>query len=690
MSALADFWNRLTNSEASRSVMTTENMSHLLGGFNYAEQETQQKLGNYIRTNNAVYACSRARAQRLASLPIVLYKGVGKQRKPVERGRLYELLAKVNPYWTFNRLMDVSEMSMCIWGEAFWFIDGKREIWWAPSDKVSVKASRDKYISHFEYLPDGAAQPIRFEREETVWFRYPNPLDHLEPLSPLTAAAISADMSIAAQIANKGIFTNGNQMGGYIGPKPGSSFTTAQAKELEQGLTRRFSGADKRHKWAVFTNELDVKPLGVSPKDAEFMESLKWSLEEICRALSVPVDLVGGRNTYENVDAAQLSIWADTIKPEARLFSTEIVEQLLSLFPGEADDCEFDFSDVAILQESEQEAWSIASDKIAKGAITINEWREEKNLKAVPWGEVPWFSSTLTPIHDAEKPEPPPQLTEVPPADPKALPEKTDEEPRSIHVRAVAYGSAEHERMWTRAIAQMEPWEVQFGTKVAELMRRQKQAVLARLRDQRGARTAEDVASEPFDRARWVKQFREDTRSLYTQIVKSAGEAAIDEVNVAMSFDMDATPVKRMIEKSAQRFAVQVNDTTWDALKASLQEGITNGDSLDLMAKRIEEIMGDRIKSSGEAIARTEVISSSNAARIEGWKQSGTVDKKEWVAALDERTRASHVSAHGQTVALDADFTVGGATGPGPGNMSSAGESVNCRCVVVPVIDIDV
>ena len=37
------------------------------------------------------------------------------------------------------------------------------------------------------------------------------------------------------------------------------------------------------------------------------------------------------------------------------------------------------------------------------GARTINEYRSEEGLDPVPWGDVYWAQSTLTPIEDAEK-----------------------------------------------------------------------------------------------------------------------------------------------------------------------------------------------------------------------------------------------------------------------------------------------
>lgn len=690
MSRMSAWWSRLTTSEAARAAITTDAMGSLLAGFTTVEQEQQAKLANYIRTSNAVYACSRARAQRMASVPLRLYRGTGEKRKEVTSGKLYDLLHKVNPYWTFNRLIDVSEQSMCIAGEAFWFIDGRREIWWAPSDKVRVVTDPKNYISHFEYTPDSMSQPIKYRRDETIWFRYPNPLDALMPLAPLTAAALAADTSIAAMKSNLALFRNGNQMGGYIGPRPGSSFTEEQATALETGLSRRFSGADKRHKWAVFRYELDVKPLGVSPKDAEFLESLKWSLEEICRALGVPLDLIGGQRTFENSDAAQRAMWADTIIPEARMFEAEITEQLLPLFPGEADTVEFDFADVPVLQESEQDTWGIWSDKIVKGAVVINEWRKEHNLKPVAWGDTPWFSATMMPVHNSDLPEPPepPTIIEQPQDDPLALPAET--EPRGRMIRSIAYGSPEHERAWTRAVEQMRPWEETFARATAALLRRQKQAVLARLRNERGRRDAEEVVNNPFDKARWIKTFRTEIRPIYTDIVRAAGTDALTDVIAGMSFDLDDPGIRRVVMQMAQSFAVQVNETTWDQLRQTLIDGFDSGDGLDALAARIEDVMGARLRSSGEAIARTETVKAANQASIAAWRQSGVVSKKRWLAALDERTRDTHVAAHGQEVGLDEDFHVGAASGPGPGNMGSAAESVNCRCVLTAVLDVDV
>jgi SPP1 gp7 family putative phage head morphogenesis protein len=131
-----------------------------------------------------------------------------------------------------------------------------------------------------------------------------------------------------------------------------------------------------------------------------------------------------------------------------------------------------------------------------------------------------------------------------------------------------------------------------------------------------------------------------------------------------------------------------VNSTTWDMLKTSLTEGIGKGEGIPDLAARVEAVMGDRIRSTPETIARTEVIGAYNGGTLEAWKQSGVVTKKRWLATLDERTRETHTAAHGQVVPLDDDFEVGGFSGPCPGQMGDAGEDINCRCTMTAIVDV--
>lgn len=650
------------------------------------ETYSPEKYGEYIATSNGVYSCLKIRSDLLTSIPLKLYKLRGENKVEVTNGNLYNLLQKVNPFWTFNRLLDMTEKSLGLWGSCYWFVErgngGRgtpREIWWAKPDRVRVFPDSANYISHFEY--DWNGQKIRFEPNETIWLRYPNPINEFAGLSPLAAARLAADMASASMQSNMNIFKNGIQAGGAVLPKAGTELTKDQADTIEETLGRRFKGVDKAHRWAVFRFEAEMKQVGFSPKDAEFLGGLKWALEDICRAYSVPLDLVGGERTYANVENAERAIWIRAINPEARFIAAELTEQLLPMF-GEADVAEFDMSEIEALHESETAKWGREQGQLTTGAITINEWREDHGLKKVAWGDVWWAQASLTPVSTDEPPEPKPvpePLTNEQPLDDEKTPAGEAPSPRWHRVRAVEFGSAEHDVLWRRFARRTERHEETLGKTVAELFSRQKDSILARLY-QRAARTGGDAADEPFDMAQWIKTFRSDVRPVIRNIVKDAGAEALDDLGLAIIFDVTEPAVANFLEKRAQRFAKEVNKTTWDQLKKSLSEGMDAGEGIPELANRVEGIMADRIASSKETIARTETIGAYNGGTLEAWKQSGEVDGKEWLSELSDRTRDSHRDAHGQVVGIDDDFIVGSGHGPAPGQIGLAEEDINCRC----------
>ena len=354
--------------------------------------EEPPDYGRFLETSVNVYACSKLRAQTVSGVPLKLYTGEGDDRTEVETGPARELLDSVNPFWTLNRLLTMTELSLSLWGEAFWFVekDGAgvpQELWWARPDRVRVIPDASEYISSYALISaDG--EPTFFDTSEVVRFAYPNPTDEFSGLSPLAAAALSANLGIRALKSNEGIFTQGMQPGGAIFPSDtgaglSTSLTEQQATDLENTLKRRFQGADNQHKWAVFRHRFDVEPFTMSARDAEFLGTLGWSLEDVCRAYEIPLDLVGGQRTYENVAAAERGLWARFGTSETAFIAAEVTEQLLPMFGGDMT-AGFDLSNVVALMDDESASWAIEEGQLAAGAITVEEWRADHGLDPLP------------------------------------------------------------------------------------------------------------------------------------------------------------------------------------------------------------------------------------------------------------------------------------------------------------------
>jgi HK97 family phage portal protein len=679
------------------------------------EEYAPAEYGEYVAISNGVYVCVNRRAEYASSVPLKLYKVSRAGRKEVEIGDLRAVIDKVNPYWTFNRLMQMTEQSLCLWGVNFWALDrgnsGRmppRAIWWMRPDRVNVYPSVDNYIDRFGYEPISGGPEQFFQPSEIFWLRKPNPIDEFAGLSPLAAARLAADTANSAQKANNNLFRQGVQLGGIISPKAGQPMLTQeQGEQLQNQFNRKFTGSENAHRWAVMKLDMQFQSMQMTPKDAEYLGALNWSLEEICRAYGVPLDLVGGQRTYANAKEARYAMWEDTMVPELRFIATELTEQLLPMFPGQADIAEFDTSTVEVLQESTDEKHARARENFKVGGMTVNRFMEiigEEPLKD-DQGNVLMVPSTVTFLRPEDltaKAE----MAMTPPPDPNALndpnEDPTDDKPAAVpangaksltagQTRAIEFGSAEHERVWRAFTKQSDKHERTVTDTVTRLFQNQRKSILAKLNaPERALRVADMNDPEfPFDRAAWIRKFREAIRPVLVTIVADVGIEALDSLGVGLAFNVKSPDAIRFLEGRAQRFAVRVNDTTWNALKASLSEGINAGEAIPDLAKRVESIMGDRIRSSSEVIARTETIGALNGGTQLAWEQSGVVAGKEWLSALDERTRETHLSAHGQRVRLNEDFTVGGGSGPQPGAIGIASEDVNCRCSMVAVLDVD-
>lgn len=88
-------------------------------------------------------------------------------------------------------------------------------------------------------------------------------------------------------------------------------------------------------------------------------------------------------------------------------------------------------------------------------------------------------------------------------------------------------------------------------------------------------------------------------------------------------------------------------------------------------------------------IARTESTTGANQGALLGADSSDYQTNKMWLSVLDANTRAAHVAAHGEIVALDETFLVGGEALAFPGDPAgSAKNIINCRCAlaIIPVI----
>jgi len=645
---------------------------------NDPEQWSPTVYGNYLATSSAVYACVNLRARNIASLPLTLTRS----GKVVEQGAIHDLLSTVNPHWTPNRLWQMTVMALDLWGEAFWVLergqDGQqrpREIWWARPDRMRLVPDPDNYVKGWIYEWNG--QRLAFTPGEVIWFRHPNPLDEFAGLSPIAATRLALDTGHAALRSNHNVFSNGVQLAGVVSPADkDSTWTRDQVEALRDLLDRRFRGVDKAHRLAVLGQAATFTPMSISPKDAQFIELMKWTRTDACMVYGVPPELIGDQDgsTYNNVQQAHTGFWTDTLIPLASMLAGELTEQLLPMFGTEADACAFDLSNVAALQTDAQklaeQAKVWASIGVPLNAI-LRELAPQFLDSGNPW---PWGDQPI--------------VTTQPPDAPSAT---------KALGKGIIYGSQAHKAAYEAFGRRADRVMASMLREVTRLLTEQGQALAEALAVQ-AAKAFDNEADVDaiWNEEAWQTIFADALLGQIQLAAELGAVATLGDLGVSTAlFNLDSPEVAAAMVARSQAFAEPVNATTWETLKGSLLEGIQAGEGIAQLQERVNAVMADRIRSSAETIARTETIGALTDGSLMGAKgaaDTGLDVRKQWLATFDGRERDSHAAAHrryqANAIALEQPFDVGGVAFDSPANptggrtRASAAECINCRCAM--------
>ena len=661
-------------------------------GYGVGPEWAPTMYGNYYATSSLIYSAIKTRAKAITRPPLVVYQNRDNPKPVGQKHQLQILLDKVNDWWTGRDLWEATSVYLDLWGSAYWVLRKPSpsalptEIWLYRPDKMRVLGDRETYIRGFVYQDQG--KPVPFAPEEVVWLRNFNPMSELSGFSPLAPARLAADTAMESMRHNANVFKNG--ILSDTGILAEDAVTDEQIEELGARIDKRYTTTKNSHRPLFLGGVKDVKNLGLSPKDMEFIGSLRWSLEEVARVFDVPKILLQDleRSTYENVNAAERIFWRNTIIPQLRFFEAELNEMLVPQFGDESLFVEFDLSQIEAIQEDANAMALRQQNDVVKGIVTINEVRQERNLPPVPWGDAFWISNMMVPVTDDTPPEPPAP----------AVPTSSDDEPTNESWKLYPV-KAKAGLLTDRVLSSMvdihgkrlDKHTGRFINLMHTLFDKQRSDVLAKLRVSRSSNGHNEVKQVPpiglFTPGDWRGLFMSLGQPLVSAIMRESADAQVEAFKLGIDFNLNDGRAQRWIGERLSFWAEHVNEETARLLVQELLEGERLGEGIPDLQRRIEKVFEFSNVVRSERIARTEIQAAANRGTLEAYHQSGVVDKKMWITAIDGRERESHAEANRQVVALEEPFIVGASMMQVPGDTSAPpNETINCRCTVVPVL----
>jgi len=621
--------------------------------FAYAENTYRNTAEQIKAYQGWVGDCVSLIAERVASIPIKLYN---KNNELIEEHPFYDLFKHFNPDITQFNGKELLSIYLDLTGECYILMAKDRlgiarELYFRKPDKMTPVV-KDGIIDHYKYLE--GSREITYPREDILFFRYPNPTDPFRGASPVQRKAYAYDTDKYNMIYQLNVFKNGAHLKQVL--ETDTNLNEEQAKKILTLFEQTYGGMENVNKTGILVGGTKIKTVGISNKDMEFMLLAEWTMRQLASAYHTPPQKLSHpeKTNLANMKALDVSWNRECILPRLIRIAEVLNTFLLPYYKEEGLYCKFDNP----VPADEEFLLKKRESNLKTFVISPNEARVEDGLEEVPWGKVPLAPMNIMPLSGAGG--------------------GGEEKPQKAQKIEKELSQEYKDKYWEIFIKRVTPLENEFRRGITKLFQEQELEALRALRRKKKSIIEKDVDDvlRVTHSEREISKFTEFTLPRITETVKINGTAAMAELGVEVNFDVTNPRVVKWIKARCGTLIKSISDTTLDKLRKTLAEGIKNGEKIPSLASRVSAVYDEAKGYRAVRIARTETITASNSGSYNAYKQSGVVEKKEWLATMDDRVREEHAAMNGEIVDLDKPFSNGLMFPSEP----------NCRCTILPVI----
>ena len=359
----------------------------------------------------AVYSCVRILSEAVAGLPLHLYKYTDSGGKAMALDHsLYRLLHdEPNPEMSSFVFRETLMTHLLLWGNAYAQIirNGKNEIvalYPLMPNKMSVDRDENGRLYYTYYR--GSDEAIK--NKEFAVMLQPSDVLHIPGLgfdglvgySPIAMAKNAIGMAIACEEYGAKFFANGAAPGGVL-EHPG---TIKDPQRVRESWQSTFGGSGNANKIAVLEEGMKYTPIGISPEQAQFLETRKFQINEIARIFRVPPHMVGDleKSSFSNIEQQSLEFVKYTLDPWVIRWEQSIQRSLLNSEEKRKYFAKFNVE--GLLRGDYQSRMSGYAIGRQNGWMSANDIRELENLDRIPaedGGDLYLINGNMLPLKNA-------------------------------------------------------------------------------------------------------------------------------------------------------------------------------------------------------------------------------------------------------------------------------------------------
>ena len=359
----------------------------------------------------AVYSCVRILAEAVAGLPLHLYryKEDGGKEKALDHPLYLLLHDEPNPEMSSFVFRETLMTHLLLWGNAYAQIirNGKGEVialYPLMPDRMTVDRDRDGKL-YYEYTvstddtPTVKGTVVRLNSSDVLHIPGLG-FDGLVGYSPIAMAKNAIGMAIACEEYGAKFFANGAAPGGVL-EHPG---TIKDPQRVRESWQSTFGGSGNANKIAVLEEGMKYTPIGISPEQAQFLETRKFQINEIARIFRVPPHMVGDleKSSFSNIEQQSLEFVKYTLEPWLVRWEQSIQRTLLS--PEEKKQYFAKFNVEGLLRGDYASRMTGYATARQNGWMSANDIRELENMDRIPaeeGGDLYLINGNMLPLGNA-------------------------------------------------------------------------------------------------------------------------------------------------------------------------------------------------------------------------------------------------------------------------------------------------
>ncbi|WP_147564938.1 phage portal protein [Clostridium tyrobutyricum] len=337
---------------------------------------------------SAVFACNRVLSETLASCPILIYeKDSEGNRKQITDAAEYGVLhyapnAEMTPCQFKEFGMSNINLGGNMIAQKVFNLHGEllelRPISWER-----VRIDIDKSSGRLLYFIDGKQEPKT--RDEIL--HIPGlTLDGYIGITPLSYAALTIDIGLSQdkfesnfyhnRASTSGIFQYPNELGDEA------------FQRLKKDITKNYTGLSNAGVPMILEGGGQFKEITMKLTDAQFIESKRFRIEDVCRVFRVPLHLVQdlSRSTNNNIEHQSLEFIMYTMLPWFKRWEENLNLQLLSP-ESRRKNRYFEFNISGLLRGDIKSRYEAYAQGRQWGWLSVNDIRRLENMNPIENGD---------------------------------------------------------------------------------------------------------------------------------------------------------------------------------------------------------------------------------------------------------------------------------------------------------------